>query len=70
MADDRPKAERNAGMFLGPGGPFPAVIRPDTDDLRDAPPEPEDPDQPVPATPRQGLVDRLLGRNPPPPRER
>jgi hypothetical protein len=70
MDEERPQAERSAGMFLGPTGTFPAAIASRSDELRDAPPEPADPAMPPAPPRRRSLLDRLLGRNPPPPRER
>jgi hypothetical protein len=62
------RAEGNAGAFLAPEGMIPAPMDP-VGSLGDAPPEPDDPAQPATVAPRRGLLDTLLGRNPPPPRD-
>ena len=65
----RRKAESNAGAFLGPFlGVVPVPTHP-ADPLSDAPPEPDDPAQPAREQPERSLADRLLGRNPPPPKD-
>lgn len=57
------KTEHNAGAFLGPHGPFPAIMRTLSDELRDDPSSLEAEQRgPAPAQrPRRSLLDRILG---------
>jgi len=62
------QAQGNAGAFLAPEtGVIPAPMD-SVGSLGDAPPEPDDPAEPAHVTPQRGLLDSLLGRNQPPPR--
>ncbi len=57
------KVERNAGAFLGPGGPFPGVMRTLSDELQDEPSslEAELRGPAGPPRTRRRLLDRILG---------
>jgi hypothetical protein len=68
---DQREAQGNAGAFLSPySGMIPFPVSTADQDPGGSPAEPPDPAQ-VPDQPQQrSLLDRLLGRNPPPPRER
>jgi hypothetical protein len=56
----RKGAERNAGVFLGPGILIPAPMRTLSDDIVDEPTYPEDEHEPEPDQP--GLVRRVVER--------
>jgi hypothetical protein len=56
-----PRAERNAGAFMGPDVMIPVPMRTLSDDYRDEPAEPEDTDR-IPEPEPSGLVRRVLDR--------
>lgn len=67
---ERPEAENNAGALLSPVGPIPFSGDTRSDELDHAPPEPDDPAQPAPEPRHRSTMDKLVGRNAPPPMDR
>ena len=66
---DQREAQGNAGAFFGTDFTMIAAPMDAIGGIDGAPPEPDDPNQPARVAPRRSLLDRLLGRNPPPPRD-